>query len=57
MKVIECKRQRSHMKTLLFQRRASRKFHVSQNAHDRKAFDPLPATQKATPTSSFCSSA
>ena len=35
MKVIECKRQRSHIKTLLFQRRASRKFHVSQNAHEK----------------------
>ena len=35
MKVIKCKRQRSHIKTLLFQRRASRKFHVSQNPLDK----------------------
>jgi len=32
---MECKRQRSHIKTLLFQRRASRKFHVSRNALDK----------------------
>ena len=32
---MECKRQRSHIKTLLFQRRASRKFHLSQNALDK----------------------
>ena len=31
--------------------------HILPSKHDRKAFDPLPATQKATPTSSFCSSA